>query len=255
MKSILKPLPKIIPVLGAPSWSPAKLSNLALWLRSDSGLYQDTGKLTPGSSDGDVVGAWEDLSGNGNDVLQATTGFKPILQNEVGELVNGYPIVSFDGADDYLAVDLGSGFDGNCALSVGIVASCDADRTEAFWGFGGTSPRIGGGYNIGGGYFNIFQWGGHYSKVDSSSTDPVIHISTHDTDNAIDIWLNSEAGSDLGTPAVLANQSEFRLGSIYTSLNADVDICEIVVMNSVLTAGELDNLQNYFSKRYRITLV
>ena len=66
MKSILKPLPKIIPVLGAPSWSPAKLSNLALWLRSDSGLYQDTGKLTPASSDGDVVGAWEDLSGNGN---------------------------------------------------------------------------------------------------------------------------------------------------------------------------------------------
>jgi hypothetical protein len=131
MKSILKPLPKIIPVLGAPSWSPAKLSNLALWLRSDSGLYQDTGKLTPGSSDGDVVGAWEDLSGNGNDVLQATTGFKPILQNEVGELVNGYPIVSFDGADDYLAVDLGSGFDGNCALCVGIVASCDADRGSA----------------------------------------------------------------------------------------------------------------------------
>jgi len=71
------------------------------WYRSDSGLWQDAG-TTPAAADGDVVGRWEDLTANADHVNQAGVAFKPTLQNGAGDLLNGHPVVRFDGTDDFL---------------------------------------------------------------------------------------------------------------------------------------------------------
>lgn len=71
------------------------------WYRSDQGLWQDAG-VTPAVADGDVVGRWEDLTANNDHVNQAAAGNKPTLQNGAGDLLNGYPVIRFDGGNDYL---------------------------------------------------------------------------------------------------------------------------------------------------------
>lgn len=69
------------------------------WYRSDIGLWQDAG-MTPVANDGDVVGRWEDLTANADHMNQAAAGNKPTFQSGVGDLLNGHPVIRFDGTDD-----------------------------------------------------------------------------------------------------------------------------------------------------------
>lgn len=87
-------------------WTPAQPTSEGShmpehWHRSDLGLWQDAG-LTPATSDGDVIGRWEDISANADHVNQATIAQKPTLQNGAGDLLNGHPVVSSDGIDDWI---------------------------------------------------------------------------------------------------------------------------------------------------------
>ena len=81
------------------AFSPLDIAGLQLWLKADAGLWQDSVGGTPAVADGDVVGAWEDQSGQSNDASQATTSKKPLLKTGI---VNGRDVVRFDGADDWL---------------------------------------------------------------------------------------------------------------------------------------------------------
>jgi lysophospholipase L1-like esterase len=76
--------------------SPADISDLGFYVRSDTGLYQDTGGTTPATADGDPVALWEDQGGGGYDLTQSTSGKRPTL-----DLDSGYkstPAVAFDRA-------------------------------------------------------------------------------------------------------------------------------------------------------------
>ena len=64
-------------------------ADLQLWLRADSGL----------TLNGSTVSRWHDLSGNGNDAIQANASRQPSL---VAGRLNGMPVVSFDGVNDKL---------------------------------------------------------------------------------------------------------------------------------------------------------
>jgi len=88
----------IMDMLAGGGFTPARISGLQLWLDANNTLYQDAAKTIP-AGDGDVVGAWPDLSG-GNDATQSTTAKKPLLDLDV--LGSGYPGVLFDNADDFL---------------------------------------------------------------------------------------------------------------------------------------------------------
>ena len=68
-------------------------TNLTVWLK-DAGLT--------GLGDNDPVSTWADSSGNGLDAIQGTAAYRPLYKTNI---LNGYPVVRFDGSDDYL--DLG----------------------------------------------------------------------------------------------------------------------------------------------------
>ena len=85
---------------GSPSFSPADIAGLQLWLRADTGTFQDSAKTNPATDDGDVVGGWEDQSANGNDASQPTTALKPLLKLNIA---NSKPIIRFDGTDDWVS--------------------------------------------------------------------------------------------------------------------------------------------------------
>lgn len=79
---------------------PSTIQNLICWLKADNGqLFQDSARTTPAIANGDPVGSWSDLSGNGKHFSQATSTKRPTLQKNV---LGGYPVLRFDGLDDYL---------------------------------------------------------------------------------------------------------------------------------------------------------
>ena len=75
------------------------IPGLRLWLKADSGL------ILGGT---DSVATWEDRSGNGLDVTQATEGNRPA---KISANLNGLPVVHFDGVDDYLIRSAVPGYD------------------------------------------------------------------------------------------------------------------------------------------------
>jgi hypothetical protein len=73
---------------------PSALGTLLFWLRNSTGLFQDAGKTTPATNNGDPVGCWADQSGNANDFTTGTAGFRPLRQ--------AAGAITFDGVDDIL---------------------------------------------------------------------------------------------------------------------------------------------------------
>lgn len=71
-----------------PPFSPTDIPGLKLWL--------DASQIT-GLTNGAPVPTWLDMSGNGNNAVQPTVAAQPIYQTGV---LNGLPIVRFDGVDD-----------------------------------------------------------------------------------------------------------------------------------------------------------
>lgn len=65
-----------------------------------STLFQDSAGTTPVTADGDPVGKMLDKSGNGNHLLQATAGKRPLYKTS-----GGLSWLQFDGTDDVLAVN------------------------------------------------------------------------------------------------------------------------------------------------------
>ncbi len=82
----------------APAFSPADIAGLQLWLDANDSatLFQDAGKTTP-AGDNDVVGAWADKSGQGNDATQATTSKKPTVSPAA---INGLNTILGDADDE-----------------------------------------------------------------------------------------------------------------------------------------------------------
>lgn len=68
------------------------LSNVRLWLRADQG--------TSAAADGDSVSTWRDVSGNGNDATQTTSASQPVYKENI---LNGKPVIRFDGSNDAIA--------------------------------------------------------------------------------------------------------------------------------------------------------
>jgi hypothetical protein len=73
-------------------FNPPAKSNLKLWLRADAGLEKDTSGY---------VGTWEDLSGAGNHAVQTNATNKPLW---VDNVINGKPVIRFDGVNDFLSI-------------------------------------------------------------------------------------------------------------------------------------------------------
>lgn len=77
------------------AFSPASLPNLLAWWEADSFSLAD------GTAIGGAGNEWVDLSGNGNSLTQSTAGARPVFKTAI---VNGHPVIRFDGTDDFLSM-------------------------------------------------------------------------------------------------------------------------------------------------------
>ena len=88
-------------------FNPKDTSGLLLWVYSD----------TLGLADNDPVSTWTDLSGNGNDAIQAGS-LRPLYKTNIQ---NGRAVLRFDGTDDFMDIANTSIIGGNTGLTVFVV--------------------------------------------------------------------------------------------------------------------------------------
>jgi hypothetical protein len=77
--------------------SPLDVDSLFYWFAADMAVFDSVGNV---ATDWQGVGEWQDLSGNGHHVTQATNGARPTYRASEGP--NGRPALVFDGSNDLL---------------------------------------------------------------------------------------------------------------------------------------------------------
>lgn len=239
------------------------------WLKADAGTFEDDGKTTPAADDGDVVGAWADQSGNGYDVLQATTAKKPTLKLSIQ---NGLPVIRFDGSDDILVhsanvltgttgtlfaviVTPGSLSNDDIIIASGDEASATDNIHVRIYDQSGTpsmaAVRVGGGADVVYGSTTIststaylFMWqsdGASYIfRLNGSAETESVRAGSNSGD-----WFGDLATTDNATIGAVKRSSEGN--------HQAADVCEIVYYDGdVLDSTDIDQLETYLNDRWAV---
>jgi hypothetical protein len=211
--------------------------------------------------DGQPVSTWTDSSGSGNHATNFLTA-RPTYETSI---VNGLPVVRFDGSDDYLqspCTDYGTVF---AVISMRTVGS-----DKSWIGAASSSPGGWDAYLIGTSSDNdtmvsrVGQSGGA-SALAATGSNPSItagtfFIWTFKQSGALNIWQYKD-GNAQGTFSG-ANTPQ---GSLqYTVLGGGVfgggvvdrwqwDIAEVLVFNSALPAADLNTVGTHLGTKYGIT--
>lgn len=86
---------------GAGPWAPDSVSGLLHWadFSTVANLYQDSGRATPVTADGQPIGGVADRSSNAVHLSQGTAASRPLYKTGI---INGRSVSRADGVDDYL---------------------------------------------------------------------------------------------------------------------------------------------------------
>jgi hypothetical protein len=231
----------LLTLLGANGggFTPLQISGLAVWLRADLGVWQDTGLSTPAVADNDPVGGWQDLSGAGNHAVQATAGKRPLLKLNIQ---NGRPVLRFDATDDFLQATLVSTLTvPYTGFLVGKTTS--VARGDAFYD-GHAAVQ------------NLFDSDGtHYRMVSGGSiTGPNMDTSFHTCTtlwNGASSVLRIDGAETTGNPGT-PSLSKLTLGirGDLASLPLGGDLGEVIFYTGALSAGDMVLVEAYLKARW-----
>lgn len=217
------------------------ISGLQLWLKADA---------VTGLSDGATVSTWDDLSGNSYNATQITTDKKPLYKTNI---INGYPVIRFDGVNDGMVINTGLNVARPATLFiVNKPVGTPAGRTLQ-------SATVGRNWLLG-----LWSNGvSHYAEgwvSDSSSTGALIGTTyiavgvenTSTTNfyvNGVDYTVSSTPTGQPGNLAIGAAGN----GCCPTE-GGNSDVAEIIVYNSALSANDRNGIERYLAAKYSVTL-
>lgn len=223
------------------TFTPPALSNLKLWLDAGVGVTKDGNRY---------VSAWCDQSGSGNNAVQAVQENKPRFAENV---INGYPVVRFDGTKDFVEASGVSGSMSNFTIiyviKPGVLTSNQVIAADGGWG-----------------QFEMHSadaTGGAYAGTDLATRMTPTNTGTGIfTVNAVQmleftfgdgtgkLYKNGvlEASQAMTTPG---NWAGFKLGeNSISTINGD--IAEVFVYNSVLSDSDRQTIESYLNGKYNI---
>lgn len=243
----------LFPVLfqGESPFTPKHISGLQLWLRADKGTFQDSAKTTAAVSDADVIGAWADQSGNGNDVLQATTVDKPTLRLSV---TNGRSVIRFDGVTDFLS--FADVFSSLVAAEIFVIIKIDADppgdvAQSGLWALGSAAQNAHYPFTDG----VIFGTFGTTAR--KTTGDPATNLAVFNAYNIVSTtseWTSSLNGTQhftTGTNTVGFSTTP-NIGKSFAAGFLDGDVGEIIMYNSKLSSANRALIENYLNNRWGV---
>ena len=235
-----------------PAANPVSTGNLKAWYQIDNGV-----RLAYESSDDTYRAvAWQDSSGNGRIMEQATVASTPVMQqNQVG----GYPALEFDGSNDWLSagdVDCHSNSEGMTVLAVARRDGADRNRAIAAQYSTSTGQRE---WTITGGMFTVQENPASYNSAMAASFGSV----DNDWHIYSGLWkpgVSTQAYLDgllTGTaPTVTSTMTDtgvaLTLGAYPggTQYQWDGMIAEVLVFDRALTESEHHRLGWYLAQKY-----
>lgn len=252
-------------------WDPSKATT-QLWLDMN-----DVSTITEVSG----VSQWDDKSGNGHSFVQSDTSEQPIIQSGA---LNSMDVLRFDGSDDALAdnaddardifrnVSYGAEFivykknseDGGDTSRIMTAFFTDSNTARFFTRAGysatgaGNEPTLSARRLDGDSQSNMVTgtplfttWAVASFVLDWSAGDGFIYIdgtqAASDTSFTSSGSTSNTRGSRAATIGGFASQSG---GSPNTAANADVDIAEIVLFDSSLSAAEREQIEGYLAWKW-----
>lgn len=230
------------------AFTPASLgSTLVLWLKADSLSLND----------GDPVSSWADSSGTGN-TATGTTTTRPLYKVNI---LNGMPVVRFDGTDDKLLVADANSIDLTGDQTIFVVVK-----------YSGTKGALIDHYDNGGGFtgygFEIGQatpsklsyWssgkGSRQSDTPDLTTGAFHLVAIIRTSGSVVFYTDGTAGATLTGHGNAASTNSLSIGVLpdgtTTPLNGD--IAEIIVCDTAMAGTNLTNLKTYIANKYALTI-
>lgn len=243
-------VPNLRAALLSKRFSPLDIPGLKLWLDASNAatLWQDTAGTTPATADGDPVGRWDDLSGQGNNATQGAASAQPALRLAIQ---GGRNVVRFDGVNDVIATALfGAALSQPTTIFV-VYRNIPTSGTKPVFDGGATGGRQ---QFVAHGPSNAYIYAGTIlngsGQLDGASCRVVSALFNGASSQ---FWANgvSQGSGNAGIQALgrLALMSDSVAGgSAYTS----GDICEVAVYSGALTAQQRARWESYAMSKWGI---
>lgn len=209
-------------------------SGSILWLRSDAGVTTNV----------DTVMQWEDQSGIGNSAFQNTSANAPHL---VPNVVNGLPVVRFDGATSYMEAPSVFPVSHDYTLSLvvkinnyGATNNIVSGTTHAHWLGGARYPRV-----LHGDFNN--QAVSSIAMNDGACI--ITFVYTEGSKNAI-VYVNGQFADSAFTGA--NTDPTLFLGAYQRGNLMNGDLAEVLLYPRRLTPADQAATESYFFTKYAI---
>jgi hypothetical protein len=225
---------------GGPAFSPTDISGLKLWLKADTLVLNDN----------DPVGTWADQSGNANNVTQATAANKPLYKTAI---INGKPVVRFDGINDSLANATPSLTIASSVFVVGALGVAAGSQT-AYAPFAITGAGTGSRLCC---RLTGTNWGTYVGSDLSSGEDLVngafnILVITTSSTPVTFLYRNGTQKATTGSQSVGSGNNTEIGSEVANSRWINGDITEVVMYDTILSGTNRDSVTNYLNGRYAI---
>jgi len=213
-------------------------NNVELWVRADSNTKSGT------------IDFWRDESGSGRDLVQATNANRP---THVDNVVNGRPVVRFDGSNDYLVVPSLSSLSQAEVFAVVKADAATPGAKKGLWSLGGKEGASG--YpNASTGQLSDAFCSFHSKTLGS----PITSITSFHLFNASSrpneyiARLNDEIQHSTSSNTTYFQGGGYTLGSDGSSAYFDGDIAEVFVTSAILSTRSRKSVVAYFVGKYGI---
>lgn len=225
------------------AWTPSDVSGLAIWLRSDLGLYQEAAGTTPATANNHPVGLWKDQSGNGRNFQTGTTT-RPLLQTGI---LNNHPVIRFNGIDDYMNITSTIALPFTLFIVTATSGNSDSKIFEGYQA-GILRPGFYLADSSGWKYVVVHAVVGQYKLTPITDTNFHIHrvVFADSGSHFIDgVSKNTGDFSNAGSP------TQFGLGGGYAGgYPYNGDIVEVLLYSGVVSAPNIALVEAYLNERY-----
>lgn len=234
---------------GSGAWTPASIDGLGLWL--------DAAAIT-GLVDGDPVSTWTN-DGSAGDATQSSTA-RPLYKTGI---VNGLPVVRFDGVDDWMSVADHTDIEMNANSTAFAVVVRRRSTPGGTYGAGIVSKDAGA--TSAGAYYWYVTQDDNYPRLDrpyiegglGSPTAPPLNtacmMALKVSGTTATHYLNGTSTATDTIAAGTANNNALRVGAFSDGALkqfAQFDFGELLIYNSALSDTDRAAVEDYLSAKW-----
>jgi hypothetical protein len=239
---------------GFPLGQPLATASMKMWLDAPSLALANN----------DPVASWTDMSGLGNHAVQASATLKPLFKINI---LNGLPMLLFDGGNDFMAFPSGCDLTNQCTVFVvgyspaliGAGTSQHIFVVQDNLGNEGVWMSV---LSLSASVDALWWWGYDAAAYQYSQFAPLDQLNatnrkfvvcgTYDATSA-EIWVNG--GINLTDTAVAVNISAVVRRAIGSNGAGTANfysgyLGEVILFNAKLTNTEIDGWNNYLLKKW-----